>query len=199
MQCGRDMLWAQGGNWGRGAPCMDALILCGSSSGPDTKSHLRPRGAKRGAGSVMGSRGGDGRARVPPQIRKPAPYQPYPHSRNPTGHPGQGCSRRVGGRTCVQAGRICLVDRLSNMISSRTRSNHVVTCTRSSARSVGAGWPAATTAHLAPTPKETLSRRGCAHPPQKRRRESAPSTRSGVANGPPGAAPCSRRSHAPRV
>ena len=81
FQCGWDVLWAQGGHWGKGAPAMDAPLACGSFLGPDAKSHLRPRGAKRGAGSVMGSRGGAGRARVPPQIRKPAPYQPYPHSR----------------------------------------------------------------------------------------------------------------------
>ena len=38
-------------------------------------------GAKRGAGSVLGSRGGAGRARFHPRIRKPASYQPYPHPR----------------------------------------------------------------------------------------------------------------------
>ena len=199
MHCGWDVLWAQGGGWGKGAPGVDALMECESSGGPDTKSHLRPRGAKRGAGSVMGSRGGDGRARVPPQIRKPAPYQPYPHSRNPTGHPGQGCSRRVEGHTCMRRCCIRREELLSNTICSSRLVDRVVICANSSAPSVAAGWPAATTAHLAPTPIQTLRRPGFAHPPQKRRCGPAPSTRPGVANGPPGAAPCSRSSLAPRV
>ena len=42
------------------------------ASGPDAKSGLRAQGAKRGAGSVAGSRGGAGRARGYPHIRKPA-------------------------------------------------------------------------------------------------------------------------------
>ena len=59
----------------------------------------------------------------------------------------------------------------------------------------------ASTAHRAPTPKNTPRRPGFAHRPQKRRCGPAPSTRPapGFAEGPPGAAPCSRRSHAPRV
>ena len=42
------------------------------ASGPDAKSGLRTQGAKRGVGSVAGSRGGAGRARGHPHIRKPA-------------------------------------------------------------------------------------------------------------------------------
>ena len=80
---------------------------------------------------------------ISPPDPQACPYQPCPHSRNLTDHPGQGCSRRVGRRTCVQAVRIRLLDGVSNMISSSRRSNCVVTCTRSSAPSVAAGWPAA--------------------------------------------------------
>ena len=199
MHYGRCVLWGQGLHWGKGAPGVDALMECESSTGPDTKSHLRPRGAKRRAGLVVGSRGGAGRARVPPQIRKPAPYQPYPHSHNLIGHPGQGCSRHVGGQTCMRRSFIQREELVSNTIISSRRADRVATCANSSAPSVAAGWPAATTAHLAPTPIQTLSRPGFTHPPQKRRCGPAPSTRPGVANGPPGAAPCSRRSHAPRV
>ena len=199
MHCGRDVLWDQGGVWGQGAPCMDAPLACGSFLVPDAKSSLRARGAKRGAGSVVGSRGDAGRAQFHPHIRKPAPYQPYPYSRNLTGHPGQGCSRRVGGQTCMRQHFIQREELPSHTISSSRLADRVETCANSSAPSVGAGWPAATTAHLAPTPERTIRRPGFAHPPQKRRCGPAPSTRPGVANGPPGAAPCSRRSDAPRV
>ena len=90
LHCARDMLWGQGVNWGQGAPGIVALLACKSSAGPDAKSGLRARGANRGAGSVVGSRGGAGRARFHPHIRKPAPYQPYPYSLNLTGHPREG-------------------------------------------------------------------------------------------------------------
>ena len=66
-------------------------------------------------------------------------------------------------------------------------------CTASSAPSQKNGGPAATTAHPAPTPEPTPEKPGFAHPPQKRRCGPAPSTRPGVANGPPGAAPCTCR------
>ena len=62
----------------------------------------------------------------PPDPQACPVYQPYPHSRYLTDHPGQGCSRRIGGRTCVPAGRICLIDRVSNTISSSTRSDCVL-------------------------------------------------------------------------
>ena len=79
-----------------GRPRTALQLVSLSASGPSSKSGLRARGAKRGVGSVAGSREGAGRARFHPQIRKPAPYRPYPHSRNLTDHPGQGCSRRMG-------------------------------------------------------------------------------------------------------
>ena len=82
LHCGRDVLWGQGvigaKGWGKGAPGMDALVECESSSGPVVKSSLRAPGANRGAGSVIGLRGGAGRARGHPNIRKPAPILPHP-------------------------------------------------------------------------------------------------------------------------
>ena len=97
LQCGWDVLWAQGGHWGKGAPAMDAPLACGSFLGPDAKSSLRARGAKRGAGSVIGWRGGAGieGAREPPypQTCPDSALTPFtipPQGRNPTGHPRQG-------------------------------------------------------------------------------------------------------------
>ena len=91
LHCGRDVLWGQGvigaKGWGKGAPGMDALVECESSSGPVVKSSLRAPGANRGAGSVIGLRGGAGRARGHPHIRKPSPILPYPQSLPPFLHP----------------------------------------------------------------------------------------------------------------
>ena len=107
MDGGRFALWAgcavgSGGCLGPGGTLYGCPVGMRELLGPRRQVQPAARGAKRGAGSVVGSRGDAGRAQFHPHIRKPAPYQPYPYSRNLTGHPGQGCSRRVGGRTCMR-------------------------------------------------------------------------------------------------
>ena len=94
-----------------------------SASGPDAKSGLRAQGAKRGAGSVAGSRGGAGRARGHPHIRKPAPILPYPRFLILTGHPGYVLSRHVGGRTCTQQSCIQREECESNTTHSSRRAH----------------------------------------------------------------------------
>ena len=82
-----------------GRPRTALQLVSLSASGPSSKSGLRARGAKRGVGSVAGSREGAGRAQFHPQVRKPAPYRPYPHSRNLTDHPGRGVRGVWAGKT----------------------------------------------------------------------------------------------------
>ena len=91
--------------WARPSrPRTGLQLVLESASGPHAKSGLRAQGAKQGAGSVAGSRGGAGRARGHPHIRKPAPILPYPCFLILTGHPvDKGATLRAARRAVLVA------------------------------------------------------------------------------------------------